>query len=77
MKRDLINKLGSTSQGNWVVGYYEGTILYEENNCQINATTMDAVGEILSDWGSTSCTSSNENQITLNNLDLTVNSSLV
>ena len=66
-----------TSQGNWVVGYYEGTIVYEENNCQINATTMDAAGEILSASGSTTYTSSNENQITLNNLDLTVNSSLV
>ena len=44
---------------------------------QINASTMDATGEILFASGSTSYTSSNENQITLNNLDLTVNSSLV
>ena len=39
---DLMNKFGNTSQGNWVVGYYEDTIMYEENSCQRNGNIYSA-----------------------------------
>ena len=66
-----------TSSGDWVVGYYEGTFAYDGNNCEIDATTMDAQGNIKTVSGSTTCSSSNENHISIDTLDLKVNSSVV
>ena len=65
------------SWGDWVVGYYEGTFVYDGSNCEIDATTMDAQGSVRNVSGSTSYNASDEDQVTINNLDLQVNSSVV
>jgi hypothetical protein len=66
-----------TSWGDWIVGYYDGSFAHDGNNCQIDATTMDAQGNIRTVSGSTTYSSSNENQVSIDTLDLNVNSSVV
>ena len=66
-----------TSWGDWVVGYYEGSFVYDGSNCEIDATTMDAQGSVRNVSGSSSYNAANEDQVTINTLDLQVNSSEV
>jgi len=70
--------LGSaTASGTWYVGFYEGTVEYDQNSVSINATTIDSEGYSLSAKSSSTYSINNTESVNFGDVNFDLNGQTV